>query len=483
MSFLQKPKDLALKLWSRPNARAAIIITLLTFLSRGLGLVRQVFIYQRMDKEASDLLLAANKIPENIAQLLIMGTIITSVLPIATRIDTKAEGDETQVSKYLNLMLLSFLILIFSLNLVVLIFTPEILQLPFVTSSNLLDSFRDSGRLDDYFLTTRILLLAPLLFCAQAILSVFLFLKKRFTTYALAGTIYNTGAIIGILITAKNGYITTAWGMMVGALVTTLVYVWEAKKFGFRGLGIIFNTAESFASIYRKFKADFIRTWQLFLPRIFILDSVVTANLLITPIAQNIGQVTAVDIALSIQGAFFVIVTSLSTVLFPDMAKLFNKDNMDKTAWKSIWYYSKNVIYLGIGVTVVTWFGASLIMNIFEILGKGQNNAPYIVAISQIAALSLVMRALREILSKYFFVRERQWEPTILSVLAIFSQILLTLGLRSFGVDSGYNVAISLVLSNFVWLLVAVSLIYRDWLKQYDEIYTSVKISKNVSKV
>jgi peptidoglycan biosynthesis protein MviN/MurJ (putative lipid II flippase) len=449
---------------NRPNLRAVLIITFFSFVSRALGMLRQILVYNRMDKISSDLLIASDKIPANIAQLLITGAIISSVLPVASRLETDTK-DNKEVSKYLNLMLIGLLGIIFLINLTVLVFTPQILSLPFVTSSTVLNSFKDAGVLEDYFAVTRILLIGPLLFAIQAILNVYLFLKKKFFVFAWAGVVYNVGYIAGILLTPRNGYFTTAWGAVVGIFLTTLIYFIEARSSGFKSIRVLLQTGKNKFDFLKlniaKYKMDLTKTWQVFVPRIFILDSVISANLLITPIAQNSGQITAVDIALSVQGAFYIIISSLSTVIFPDLAKLMNEKK--NRFWPTLGRYTKNAVLISLVVTILTILGAPLIMYIFSLFGKGQNSEQYIVLVAQTASIGIVFRAFREIISKYFYVKERLWQPALLSMGGILVQVFATYFLYLMKVDSGINVAITLTINNIAWSALAFWLVWKDW--------------------
>jgi peptidoglycan biosynthesis protein MviN/MurJ (putative lipid II flippase) len=458
----------ARSVWASPNSRAVIIITVFTFASRGMGMLRQALMVTRFDSVTSDLLLAANKIPENIAQLLIMGTIITSVLPVASRIESKdVDSDKDPLentSKYLYICLVSILVVVGSINLIALIFTPQILSLPFVTSSETIKNFTDRGILEDYYMTTRILLIGPLLFATQSIFNVFLFLKKRFMVYSWAGMIYNIATVIGILLARDRGYIIAAWSMVVGAFATIVLYWWDSKKSGLRDFSVVFKGGLRYN--FAQFKKDLYQTWKLFLPRIFILDAVVLANLLITPIAQPItqkpGQITAVDISLSIYSAFFIVITSLGTVFFPDLAKIFNEKPRTEF-WKILRKYTKNALFLSIGVSILTVIGAPAVVWFFGVLGKFKVNKDYIVFLAQIASVGIVFRAIKEIWSKYFFVRERVWQPVIIEGVGIIAQIAGTYILYIMNVDAGINVMINMTLHLVIWVVLAFGFVYRDW--------------------
>ncbi len=452
---------------NRPNSRSVLLITFLTFASRGFGLLRQILIYQRMDKISSDLLNSAIKIPDQATSVLIMGTIVSSLLPVASRLETKAKEGDGTVSKYLSLILLFLVLSLLVLLSIVFIFTPQILNLS--TSQDLLSLFREHNVLEDYYLTTRILLLGPILFALQATFNVFLYLKKDFGISAWAGLIYNMGAITGLFFMARNGYISTAWGMVAGSLATVLLYYWRAKKLGLQSFTTIFAGSRSFIrnliTNFQPLQADFWQTWKVFLPRMFIFDGLVTANIIIAFIAQREGQVTAVDIALSIYGSFLTIISSVGTVVFPDLAKAFNSKGDKTQFWDTLWKYIRGAFVLGLIITVLTFLATPVVTWVFEFTGRGQKNSSYINLIAEVASLGLVFHSLRSIVSNYFYVQESLMRPVVLSLLATLGQVWSIILFKPILEDSGVLAATSLIIYNFVWLFVAMFFIQKDTLK------------------
>jgi peptidoglycan biosynthesis protein MviN/MurJ (putative lipid II flippase) len=456
--MLQKVREL----WSKPNIKHILAITLLLFLSRGLGFVRSILIYKYMDRLSADLLLASTKIPETISSLLIMGTIMSSMLPIASRLENDKHGDE-KASKYINIMMISIIFVLLIVTFFCFVFTPFLLR---VSSPNLSETLIAKGLFVDYILTTRILLIGPFLFGLQAIFGVFLNIKKRFGVYSWAGSIYNLGTILGILVGVRNGYIQTSVGMMLGAFVTVILFWNEARKYGYRSYISEIWKAKSYISRIvntnlREFKSDLVATWQVFLPRIFLINGAILANLLINNVAQNAGQITAFDIGLSIQGLFFSLVTSAGTVFFPDLAKAFNTQIKD-TFWKKLNLYGKYIVLLAIVASVLTILLAPAVMWVFELFGKGQDNAQYIILIARVCTLSLVFQSLNEILSKYFYVRERVWQPVIISTLGLIGQFVAVFGLIALRSDAGVAVATGLGVANFIVCGVSIYLIFMD---------------------
>ena len=169
-------KTVLRKIWLSPITLPVLTITFFTFFSRFLGFVRQYLILRNLTEIDSDLLLSANKIPETISVVLLMGTIYSSVLPIASRIESKDRNEEN-LSSYLNLITLSLVLLIGVLSVLGIIFTPQLLQLTWFTSPKIWVIAQQKNLVDDYILASRILFLFPLTFAVQAIWGVFITLK------------------------------------------------------------------------------------------------------------------------------------------------------------------------------------------------------------------------------------------------------------------------------------------------------------------
>jgi putative peptidoglycan lipid II flippase len=456
-----------LQLWAKPNIRNIFTITGLLFLSRGLGFFRNILLYSKMDRVHADLLLASTKIPETIASLLIMGTIISSMLPIATRLENEKDGDE-KVSQYINLMTLIIIFVLLIITILCFIFTPFLLKIS--TNSKLLDTFVDQGLLEGYILTTRILLLGPFFFSLQAILGVFLNIKRRFGVYSWAGSVYNLGTILGILIGVKNGYVQTSVGMVLGAFLTVVIFWNEARLYGYNTylqklLVSKTNLITTLSSNLREFKDDLKNTAKVFLPRIFLINGAILANLLINRVSENPGQITAFDIGLSIQGLFLSVVTSAGTVFFPDLAKAFNTE-VKEVFWKKLGLYGKYIFLTSIVGALLTIVFSPAVMWIFELFGKGQDNAEYIILIARVCTISLVFQSLNEILSKYFYVLERVWQPVIISTLGLAGQLIAVYILIYLRFDAAVAVSFGLGIANFIVCLVSLWLIYMDKRKE-----------------
>jgi peptidoglycan biosynthesis protein MviN/MurJ (putative lipid II flippase) len=469
-------KNKILKIFFHPSSKSVLILTFFTFFSRFLGFVRQFFVYNKLEPIESDLLLSANKIPEFLATFLLMGTVYSSVLPIASKFiknpDTTTESEkdiQTQsenISQYLNLMMFFLISIIGFLALLIVIFTKSILQI--FTSHEVWTTLVTQGYLNEYIWATRIMCLIPILSAIQSIFGVFLNLKKKFFIFSIAGVITNLGTILGLIVSQGN-IVTIAIFMVLGWLVTDILFLINSLQINYKLPTFNIQKKIQYFKLHRK---EIIKTWQLFLPRIFLIDGFYGASLMLNFIFTQ-GQNTAFDIGTSISGAFFVIVISLATVAFPDLALTLNQPKQGKNFWLKFKKYLLATFSIGLVVTLLAIILSPIVMWFFELLGRGQGNADYITLIAQISALSLFFRSGKEILIKYIFAKEKIWQPIILSFVSVFFQGVFVFGFyhfnqtQSFNIfflnDSGLLTATSLIVYNFVWLVIASVLVLKDY--------------------
>jgi Uncharacterized membrane protein, putative virulence factor len=348
-----------------------------------------------------------------------MGTVASSVLPVATRIEAKTKSLD-KVSGYFTLISFSLFTLLIVITTSLLIFTRQVLV--WVTSPEILQLYQQLGVFEDYVWVTRILLTGPLLFAIRGVFGVYLTMKKQFLVYGSASLIYNLSTVLALLVARSNDYFTIAWGMTIGAGVSSGLFILTSLRNGLQ-LNLI-GFLRSWQAIFHQYKADFIQTIKLFLPRILVINGAVLANLIIIFIAQDKGQITAVDIGLSIQALFLVLISAVSTVFFPDLAKLFHSTDGNLQAfWRKLFQYTEKVALLAWLGSIVTFICIPLVMWLFELFGKGQDNASYIILLARVATLGLLFQSVNEILGKYFFVRERVWQPVLISVSGTLVQL------------------------------------------------------------
>ena len=459
-----------------PEMKSVAIVSFFLFFSRFLGFCRGLIIYQRMDQVSSDLLYTSISIPDVISFFLILGTIANSVLPVASRIQKR---DQVQSLHYINLITLTLTLVLGLLISIVFIFTEGIL-LRF-TSPQVWQDFADAGLIQDYINITRILLLMPLFFSAQSVLGVFLTIKKRFFVYSLSGLLYNLGTIFGLLLTNPTNYYLVAWGMVLGSLLGLSVFLVESYRFGLKPP---LQSLRYFKHNFRQVKKELIQTWAYFLPRMLTIPGMLVATLLIKNVATGAnGSISAFEYGTSIQNAFLTVIMSMGAVFFPDLARLLSKDKQDTQTlafWRKLWLFGLyTALFAFLGSVFVFIIGAWFVVFLFEIFGKGQDNADMIILVAKISSIGFVFQALAESLSKYFYVKENFWHPFIIDNLAVVVQVVITYSLVYQKQDVLVAVTSGMITNYIIRGFTYILVIWKDYQKQhkqFDRNFTKLKI-------
>jgi peptidoglycan biosynthesis protein MviN/MurJ (putative lipid II flippase) len=456
-------KNKIIQFKNSPTVVSVFFITGLYLASRVLGFVRSIFLYQ-YDKVYADLFLfATERISGTITAVFFMGALASSVLPVAGKIlTTKGEQEFNRFIALILAILVGFMVVIMSLASV---FTPQLLEF---LNPKLWQIAVDLNLIGEYVLASRISLVVSINFGLQALFGVILNLKNKFVIFSLSGLITNLGCILGILY-HKNDIVAVSLGLALGCSLSTGLYIWSAIENGFR-----FPSLTSFPSqltrILREYKLELVATFQSFLPRMLIIDGFTVASLALGFIFQSEGQGTAFDLSTSIQNAFFVVVTALGIVLFPDLNKTLNDPKLDKTVfWDKLSKYLKNAIWIGVAISIGSIALSPVVIWLFEIFGKGQNQGKYIILLVQIGAFRLFFQAIKEILDKYLYTKQKKLEPMALSLLAMAGQIVflfLTSKVFYKDLDAGVITVVSLVVYYMFWCILAILLVRSDYKKE-----------------
>lgn len=205
---------------------AAAIIAFSYLVSAILGLVRNRLLVSRFFSglEADlDVYFAAFIVPDTLFQLLILGALSASFIPVYQ--EYVQEKSVKAANKMANSTLTSLGLIQLILTLLVVIFAKPI--------ASLITHYPES-QLNLMVNLIRIMSIAQLLFTISAFLTSILQAHKRFLIPALAPIFYNLGTIAGIFfLSSKFGIYSAAYGIVFGALLHLLVQLPWARALGF----------------------------------------------------------------------------------------------------------------------------------------------------------------------------------------------------------------------------------------------------------
>jgi len=209
---------------------AALVITLANFVSSIFGLWRErVLIWQffgdAASQQAYEAFQVAFQIPDMIFQLIVMGALSASFIPLFSELKKQSSDQAFRfTSVVMNWVLLIFVVF----SAVAFVFATQI-TIWRTGSEFSAEQVAVAVRL------TRLMLLAQIFFAISNFLTGVLQSYQRFIAPALAPIFYNLGIVLGTLLLAKHlGIYAAGYGVLLGALMHMLVQLPLAWKLGFR---------------------------------------------------------------------------------------------------------------------------------------------------------------------------------------------------------------------------------------------------------
>ncbi|MBT4088283.1 MAG: murein biosynthesis integral membrane protein MurJ, partial [Deltaproteobacteria bacterium] len=213
---------------------ASLIMMISIFLSRVIGLVREMIIaYIGGAGGEVDAYQVAFIFPEILNHILASGFLSITFIPIFSGYLVRNENEEGW--RVFSLILTCFGTLLLILIAVAMVFTPELMTLA---------GFRDQQLSDSAVRMTRIILPAQFFFFVGGILMAVQFAREKFLIPALAPLIYNFGIIAGgVILSPWLGMEGFSWGVLGGALIGNCLI----QILGARGIGMRFKLSFQFS--------------------------------------------------------------------------------------------------------------------------------------------------------------------------------------------------------------------------------------------
>ncbi len=302
---------------SKTITSAAILLGVATLASKAMGFVKLRLLSTVFTTPITDTFFVAIKVPDFIFNLLVIGAISSSFIPIFVGcLDKKDTQDGWDfVNGVLNFLLISTI----AISIVFIVFAPSIIKILAPGIAIEPERFKLTISL------MRVLFLSPIIFAASSVMGGILRSFKRFLLYAIAPIFYDVGIIIGIVFLSKYwGIFGVAVGTILGAFFHFLAQFAGATALGFK-----------FKFIF-PFKHKGVRKLiKLIIPHIMGIAANQINTLVFIFLASRLlqGDITIFNYANTIQnlpiGLFSI---SLALAAFPTLASLASQKRKEEFA-------------------------------------------------------------------------------------------------------------------------------------------------------
>lgn len=446
---------------------ATLIIAVFTLLSRFLGFLRDLLIAKNVGLGTeTDIYFTAFRIPDIVYNLLILGTLSVSFIPVFSELLVK---DKVQANKTANTVLNSIILIMFALCLTMFIFANPLTKL--VAPGFSADQQAQTAQL------TRILLLSPLLFTISNVFSSILISLKKFLVVNTAPLLYNAGIIIGITLWYPHyGVMGIGFGVVTGAAMHLLIQI----PFVYRE-GIYWRPQLNLRDRYAK------EIGKLFLPRILGLDISYVNLIIVSVIGSTLaaGSIAAFNLANNIQTVSLgVFAISTAIAVFPVLSELYAKKNEEQFI-KSLQHAIIRVLYFVVPISVLLLIMRAHIVRILIGYGRCDWNCT-ILTFETLGVLSLGLfaQSLIPILARAFYARHNTKIPMLIGLFSILLNALMSYSLvQALGIS---GIALGFVIASIVNCILLYTFLHRalsltdqtEQVKKFDEV-----IAKRVIKV
>ncbi|MFH0819346.1 MAG: murein biosynthesis integral membrane protein MurJ [Patescibacteria group bacterium] len=410
----------------------AIIIGLASIISRFIGLVRDNLFAKYFGASAIlDVYNAAFKIPDLIFNILVLGALSASFIPVFLEVWEKEDKAKAWrvANSILNLLLVGLTVLA----------TLAFIAAP-VISSKILMAERS---VEQQVLTAqfmRIMLFSIIFFGASNVFSGILNSFRRFLAYSLAPIFYNLGIIIGIIfLSEKFGPIGLAYGVTLGAGMHFLIQIPAVIRAGWR-----------YEFVLDWKNKGVMKILKLMPPRSLALGIVQINAFIIAALALRLpeGSLTVWTWADNLQNfPINVFGVSLALSAFPVFSRAF----ADKQFHEFTEYFSssfRKVLFFIIPISIITLLlRAQIVRLILGSFGGGKFDWDATILTAQTLgcfSISMFASALIPILARSFFAQQDTKTPVIISSISVVINAVLAVILSKFYGIYGLAMAFSI---------------------------------------
>ncbi len=412
----------------RSAGRNATIIGLAFILSRVLGLVREVILGYRFGTTSEyDAYVSAFRIPDLLFLVVMAGAFGAAFIPVFAGF--MARDEEHKAWRLASSILTLSAVAMVVLSLVMAVFAHPLIR--YVVAPDLPPEYITLS-----VATMRILLVSQILLGLGIASKGILEAQSQFTLPAFAPVVYNFAIILGAIFLAPHwGVKGVAVGVVFGALFHVLIQVPGLLNCGLEFVPSLSTQVEGLGEVGR-----------LLLPRVIGLAAFQLNFVAVTHLASGAGEgrVSALNYAWQMMMLpHGVIALSISTVIFPAMARLYQEGDAAgvRTTFTSA---LMPLLFLTVPASIGLYeFRVVIPQTVFELGAFNAQSTALVAPALQFLALGLVWYALVEVLARIYYAMQ----DTVTPVAAGIAIIVINIVLGALLVDSMGSTGLALALT------------------------------------
>lgn len=424
---------------------AAIILGVSSLISRVVGLLRERVLTTTFGAgDVFDAFVAAFRVPDLVFNLVVLGALSASFIPLFTGRLVRGKDGEAQAWRFALTVLNLVVVAVGVLALLYAVFAPWLVQM-------LTPGF-SGEKLALTVHLSRIMALQPVLLGVSFVFSGVLNSYRRFVAYALAPVLYNLGIMAGVLwLVPTLGPGGLAWGVVLGAVLHLAVQVPSMVRLGFRWQPILELRSREFAAL-----------WKMMLPRVVGLGATQVNLLTVTVLGSTLlaGSLTAFHLANNLQYVpIGIIGIAFAQAAFPTMAEYIARGQT--AAFRRVLTGAfRYILFLVVPLSLFMYLLRAQTIRVF--FGDGAFDWEDTILTMQTLGwltFSIFAQAVIPLLARAFYVQQDTKTPVFIAVLSMVVNVAAAVGLSlmspSLGVEA-LAIAFSLsALVNMGLLLIA----------------------------
>ena len=425
---------------SKTVISGAAIVAFLSLASRFVGLIRDRLLAGQFGAgNTLDVYYAAFKLPDLFFNLIVVGALSASFIPLFTKhyFNEESRAKAWHITNNVLHLVLGGMIVV---SIAMFAFARPLATL-------IAPGFSPDKQVA-VAAFTRVMLLAEILLSASMIFGSVLQGLRRFFLSSLAPIFYNVGIIVGALWLVKLlGPIGLAWGVVLGAFLHLIIQVIGAYAVGWRHKWV-FNTRD----------ADSREILKLMGPRVIGIGTAQINFVIFTIIASTlaVGSVTLFQFAYNIQ--YFpvgIIGVSYAIAAFPAFAETLGKNN--KKEFVDVFSSTiRQLLFLLAPCTILFLLLRAQIVRV--VVGAGQFTWAETITTANILAcftVSFIAQTLTMVLTRAFYALRDTSTPLVIAVatdvLALVAALWLKPGFGVIGLGIAFSLS-ALAESSLLWV-------------------------------